>query len=153
MKEALDNAVRQCCVHAIEMFPPEAIRGWRIVGKHTLLHVAAIYDCHEAIPILAKHVGANVRSEYGETVLNVAARTGDAEAGRGGRPDGGEQEERRGQLCISRRPGQPTSPPGPAPVTPSASVAEPPTALQTRSGSLFTRFVFSRASQAATGKG
>jgi len=80
VKEALDNAVRQCCVRAIEMFPPVAIRGWRIVGGYTLLHVAVIYDCHEAIPILAKHAGVNVCNEYGETALDVAARTGDAEA-------------------------------------------------------------------------
>jgi len=29
---------------------------------------------------LAKHVGVNTRSKYGETALDVAARTGDAEA-------------------------------------------------------------------------
>jgi len=81
VKDALHSAVKQCCVHAIEMFPPEAIRGWRFSG-HTLLHAAVIYGCHEPIPILAMYVGANTCNEYGETALDVAARIGNAEAAR-----------------------------------------------------------------------
>ncbi len=80
VKEALDRAVEQCCVHAIEMFPPEAIRSWRIVDGHTLLHMAVIYSCYEAIPILAKYIDVNTRNELGETALDMAARNGKLEA-------------------------------------------------------------------------
>jgi cytohesin len=79
VKDALYDAVRRCCVHAIEAFPPEAIRDWRF-GGHTLLHVAVIFDCYEAIPVLARYVDVNARNERGETALNIAARNGDAEA-------------------------------------------------------------------------
>jgi FOG: Ankyrin repeat len=79
-KDPLYDAVRQCCVYVLLMFPPDAIRSWRSGARDTLLHVAVIYNCPEAIPILAPHVDVNARNAYGETALDIAARIGDVEA-------------------------------------------------------------------------
>jgi cytohesin len=74
------DAVRQCCVYVLQMFPPDAVRDWRSGARDTLLHLAVIYDCPEAIPVLAPHVDVNAHNAYGETALDTAARIGDVEA-------------------------------------------------------------------------
>ena len=79
-KTPLYDAARQCCVYVLQMFPPDAIRDWRSGARDTLLHLAVIYDCPEAIPVLAPHVDVNAHNAYGETALDTAARIGDVEA-------------------------------------------------------------------------
>ena len=79
-KDPLYDAVKQCCVYVLQMFPPDAIRSWRSGARDTLLHVAVIYDCPEAIPVLAPYVDVNAHNAYGETALDIATRIGDVEA-------------------------------------------------------------------------
>jgi ankyrin repeat protein len=78
-KDPLYDAVRQCCVYILQMFPPGAIRSYRGVRSDMLFHTAVVH-CPEAIPILAKYIDVNVRNEYCETALDIAARDGNVEA-------------------------------------------------------------------------
>jgi ankyrin repeat protein len=79
-KDPLYDAVRQRCVYVLQMFPPNAIRDWRSGARDTLFHLAVIYDCPEAIPVLAPHVDVNAHNACGKTALDTAARIGDVEA-------------------------------------------------------------------------